>query len=158
MAAQTASTVRAAAFRSRCLSLAKTCSIGFRSGEYFGRKNSLAPAERMSWRTALLLWLPRLSRTTISPGRRVDGPRRIDPVMAQGRQEGHGFPAAVRNLGAESVPARSPSPQGRHVCPGPGLVDEDKPLSFDPILILCPLNAPPRHVGTIAFASRHAFF
>lgn len=28
MAAQTASTVRAAALRSRCLSLAKTCSIG----------------------------------------------------------------------------------------------------------------------------------
>ena len=71
MAAQTASTVRAAAFRSRCLSLAKTCSIGFRSGQYFGRKNSLAPAERMSWRTALLLWLPRLSMTTMSPGRSV---------------------------------------------------------------------------------------
>ena len=43
IAAQTASTVRAAALRSRCLSLAKTCSIGFRSGEYFGRKKSLAP-------------------------------------------------------------------------------------------------------------------
>ena len=48
MASQTVSTVRAAALRSRCLSLAKTCSIGLRSGEYFGRKNSLAPAERMS--------------------------------------------------------------------------------------------------------------
>lgn len=28
--------------------MAKTCSIGFRSGEYFGRKNSLAPTERIS--------------------------------------------------------------------------------------------------------------
>ena len=55
MAAQTVSTVLAAAFRSRCLSLAKTCSIGFRSGEYFGRKKSLAPVERMSSRTALPL-------------------------------------------------------------------------------------------------------
>ena len=35
-AGQTASTVCAAALRSRCLSLTKTCSIGFRSGEYFG--------------------------------------------------------------------------------------------------------------------------
>ena len=70
MAAQTASTVRAAALRSRCLSLAKTCSIGFRSGEYFGRKNSLAPAARMSWRTVLPLWLPRLSMMTMSPGRK----------------------------------------------------------------------------------------
>ena len=45
MAAQTASGVRAASLRSRCLSLAKTCSIGFRSGEYFGRKKVL-PAKR----------------------------------------------------------------------------------------------------------------
>ena len=52
-----ASNVRAAAFRSRCLSLAKTCSMGLRSGEYLGRKNSLAPAERISWRAALPLWL-----------------------------------------------------------------------------------------------------
>src|SRR5258705_10810746 len=29
---------RAAALRNTCLSLAKTCSIGFRSGEYFGSK------------------------------------------------------------------------------------------------------------------------
>ena len=50
MATQTASRVRAAALRSRCLSLAKTCSIGLRSGECFGRRKSLAPAERMSWR------------------------------------------------------------------------------------------------------------
>ena len=37
MARQTASTVRAAALRRKCLSLAKTCSMGLRSGEYFGR-------------------------------------------------------------------------------------------------------------------------
>ena len=36
MAAQTASTVRASALRRSVLSLAKACSIGFRSGEYFG--------------------------------------------------------------------------------------------------------------------------
>lgn len=48
MAAHTASTVRAAVFLTRCLSLAKTCSMGFRSGEYFGRKNSLAPTAQRS--------------------------------------------------------------------------------------------------------------
>ncbi len=41
--------------------------MGFRSGEYFGKKNSLAPTARMSWRTALPLWLPRLSGMTMSP-------------------------------------------------------------------------------------------
>jgi len=43
--------LRLAALRSQCLSLAK---IGLRSGEYFGRKNSLAPTERMARRNALL--------------------------------------------------------------------------------------------------------
>jgi hypothetical protein len=49
---QMVSAERAAALRNKCLSLAKTGSIGFRSGDYFGRKKSLAPAARMSWRTA----------------------------------------------------------------------------------------------------------
>jgi hypothetical protein len=48
MAAVTASKLRAAALPNRCFSLAKTCSMGLRSGEYFGKKNSLAPAERMA--------------------------------------------------------------------------------------------------------------
>ena len=54
--------------------------------------------------------------------------------------------------------ARRPSPQWSHIGPGPGLIDEDQPLRFDAILIFCPLDAPTRHVGTIAFASHHAFF
>ena len=125
MAAQTESTVRAAALRSMCLSLAKTCSIGFKSGEYFGRKNNLAPAERMSWRTALLLWLPRLSDHDIAWTKRrqenlldidpeahaidwsFDEPWRIDPVMAQGREESHGLPAAVGDLSGKFAPRRA---------------------------------------------------
>lgn len=90
--------------------------------------------------------------------RPLDEPWRINPVMAQGRQEGHGLPAAVGNLGVKSAPARRPSPQGRHIGPRPGLVDEDQPLSFDAALIFCPLGSPPRDLGSIAFASRHAFF
>lgn len=118
-----------------CLSLAKTRSIRFKSDEYFGRKKSLAPTERMNWRTALLLWLPRLSRTTMSPGRRT-GRRTfcIDPVTGHGCEEGHGFPAAVGDLGVNPAPAGA-HPQGCHIGPGPGLVDEDEPLSFDAILI-----------------------
>lgn len=90
--------------------------------------------------------------------RPLDEPWCIYPVMAQGRQEGHGLPAAVGNLGVKSAPARRPSPQGSHIGPRPGLVDEDQPLSFDATLIFCPLGSPPRDLGSIAFASRHAFF
>src|SRR5580700_3777355 len=81
MAATTVSRVRAAALRKRCLSLAKTCSIGFRSGEYLGRKNSFAPAERMAWRTASPLWLPRLSMITRSPGLSVGASAFATKVM-----------------------------------------------------------------------------
>ena len=38
---------RRAAFRSRVLNLAKTCSMGLRSGEYFGRNTRRAPTLRM---------------------------------------------------------------------------------------------------------------
>jgi hypothetical protein len=34
---------RAAALRNKCFSLAKTCSIGFRSGEYFGTATLPSP-------------------------------------------------------------------------------------------------------------------
>jgi hypothetical protein len=64
----------------------------------------------------------------------------------------------VGNLGGQPAAARRPSPQGSHIGPGPGLVNEDQALRLDAVLILCPLGAPPRHVGPIAFASYHAFF
>ena len=51
-----------------------------------------------------------------------------------------------------------PSPQGRHIGPGPGFVDEDEPLRIDAALIFLPLDPPPRDLWSIAFASRHAFF
>ena len=90
--------------------------------------------------------------------RPLNEPRRIDPIMAQCRQESHGLPTAVRNFGGQPVSARGPSPQGGHVGPGPGLVDEDQTLRFDAVLIFSPLGSPPGDVGTIAFASHHAFF
>ena len=51
--------------------MAKTCSMGLRSGEYLGRKTRRAPTSRIARRTAFPLWDPRLSRMTTSPGLRV---------------------------------------------------------------------------------------
>jgi hypothetical protein len=42
---QRASTLRSAIFRSKAFSLAKTCSIGLRSGLWTGRNNRVAPAD-----------------------------------------------------------------------------------------------------------------
>ena len=88
----------------------------------------------------------------------VDELRRFDPVVAQRSQEGRSAPAAVRNFGRETAAARRPSAQRRHVGPGPGLVDEHQPKRINAVLISDPLRPPARDVGTIAFASHHAFF
>src|ERR1017187_7951702 len=59
--------VRSAALRRWALSLLKACSIGLRSGEYFGRSTSLARGASMGFWTATPLWAGRLSMVTMSP-------------------------------------------------------------------------------------------
>src|SRR3954454_3379024 len=131
MAAQTASTVRAAAFRTRCLSLAKTCSIGFRSGEYFGRKNSLAPAERMSWARHCFVAAEIVHDDDIAGTK--DGQNNLLDIGAKAhavdrsRASIRSWRRAARKVIVFQRPSRTlvgslsprrPSPQGRDVCPG----------------------------------------
>jgi hypothetical protein len=95
---------------------------------------------------------------TLAIDRALEKPWRLDPVMAQGGQEGHGLPAAVWNFDGKPLSTWGPTPQCRHVGSGPGLVNENQALRLDAILIFDPLGSPSCDVGTIAFASRHAFF
>jgi len=95
---------------------------------------------------------------TLTINRPLEKPGRINPVEAQCSDKGRGLPAPVGNLRDQSPAARSPSAQRRHVGLGPRFVDEDQALRLDAILIFCPLRAPPRHVGAVAFASHQAFF
>lgn len=94
----------------------------------------------------------------VAVDRAVDEPWRLDPVMTQGRQEGHGLPAAMRHLGRQALAARRPSPERRHISLGPGLVEEHQAGSVDPALIRLPLQAPPRDVGTITLAGDQRLF
>jgi len=94
----------------------------------------------------------------VAVDRALEKPWRLDPITTQGRQERHGLPATVWNLGGKPLTARRPSPQCCHIGPGPGLVDENQALRFDAILVFDPLGSPPCDVGTIAFASHYAFF
>ena len=133
-----ASMLRPAAFRSHVLSLAKSCSIGFRSGEYFGRKKSLAPAARMAARIALPLWgaeivhdddVARLQRRhqdlfdiepeALAVDRPVQEPRCDDAVVAQRCQDGQGPPVTVRPLAMQPLADRCPAAQPGHVGLGP---------------------------------------
>lgn len=99
-----------------------------------------------------------ISPEAVAVDRAVEDPWRIDAIMAQRGEEGHGFPVAVRHLGPEPLAARRPPPERRHVGLGPGLVNEDQTLGIDPALILFPPHPPSRDVGTILFAGVHGFF
>ena len=79
-------------------------------------------------------------------------------IVPQGGQEGHGLPAAVRDLADQAAALRCPTAQRRHVGARPGLVDEDQAGRINAILVLDPLCSPAGDVRTVAFASHHAFF
>src|SRR5262249_1660984 len=63
--------------------------------------------------------------------RALEQPWRLDAIVTQCRQEGHGLPAAVWNLADEPLAAWRPPSQWGHIGSGPGLVDEDKPLRIN---------------------------
>lgn len=56
---------------------------------------------------------------------------------------------------ASSLRPRGATLQGRHIGPGPGLVD-DQPLNFDATLMPYPPGSSPRDLGATAFTSRDA--
>lgn len=90
--------------------------------------------------------------------RAIEDTRRVNPVMPQGSEEGHGLPVAVRDFCIEPVSAPAPSAKGRHVGFGPGLIDEDQPRRIKPALILLPSSAPPGDVRPVLLAWQSAFF
>src|ERR1700733_3907593 len=175
LASATASYVRASAFRSKVLNLAKTCSIGLRSGEYLGRNTRRAPTSRIARRMAFALWEPRLSRMTTSPEGRneelfnigaeaftVDGPveqaGRVDAVVAQGGKESRGLPAALRNLVDEPLAFRRPAAQAGHVGFRPRLVDEHQSPGIDKALIGPPTRAMAAYVRAVLLARDKRLF
>ena len=149
--------------------------MGFRSGEYLGRKSRRAPAALMARRTALLLCeivhdddvaLPQgrdedlvdVEAERLAVDRPVEEPWRLDPVVPQGGEERHRPPVAVRHLGGQALAARRPAPERSHVGLGPGLVDEDEAGGIDEPLPRRPLGPSPRHVGAVLFGRNQRLF
>jgi hypothetical protein len=64
----------------------------------------------------------------------------------------------VGRLGSQAFSAGAPAAQGRHVCLGPGLIDEDQPFWINAVLIPCPLAASSLNVGTILLFGQKSFF
>src|SRR3954464_1244575 len=176
-------TVRSAAFRRSAFSLEKAFSIGLKSRDYGGRNNSLAPAASMASRTGWLLWLDRVSMTTMSPGASAGTrtcltySRKPSPLMEPSRSWVAVTPlsrspatsvvflrcpcgtAARRRtpLGARprgrAPPPRRPAVQASHVRGGKALVDEHELRRIEIELGFEPVLTSPHHVGAVLLGS-----
>ena len=157
--------------------MAKTCSMGLRSGEYFGRKTRRAPTARMAFRTAFPLWEPRfvedhsvarlegrdeelldIGAEAFAVDRAVEQAGRVDAVVAQGGEERRGLPLALRDLVDEALSLRRPAAKPGHVGLGPRLVDEDQTPGIDAALIGSPARAMAAYVRTILLARDEGLF
>ena len=164
-------------FARGAFSLAKTCSIGLRSGEYLGRNSRRAPAalialsHRLSFvRSEIVehddvVALEGRNEELFDVGEKalaVDGAveqaGRLDAVVAQSGQERRGLPVAVRDLGDEPSAARRPAVEAGHVGLGPGLVDEDEPRRIDAPLMASPAQSMALHVRAVLLARDERLF
>ena len=99
-----------------------------------------------------------IDQKALTIDRPLDQPGRLDPVVAERRQKGHGVPVAERGLARQALASWRPSPQGRHVGLGPGLVDEDQARRVDTRLKFQPLRPTPGDVGAVLLAGDQRLF
>lgn len=90
--------------------------------------------------------------------RPVDDPGRIDPVAAQGGDEGQGFPVAVWDRCSEALAARRPAPECRHIRLDPGFIEKDQPAGFDPLLVGLPAQPLAGNVRSRLLSRQNRFF
>jgi hypothetical protein len=64
----------------------------------------------------------------------------------------------VRDLSEQAATTPVPTAQRRNIGLCPGLVDEDKPLGIDALLMPLPALAPPGNVRPILLGGEDAFF
>lgn len=79
----------------------------------------------------------------------IDKPRRLNVVSSERRDERHRVPMSERRLLLQSVAARGPPPQRRHIRLSPGFINENEPVRVDPLLIGDPLRAPACHIRPV---------
>ena len=168
---------RAPAFRSKVLNLAKTCSMGLRSGGAIPQEHEARPdvADRTSHHLSLVgaqivedhdvARLQRRDEELFDIGVEalaVDGPieqaGRVDAVVAQGGEESCGLPAAVRNLVDEALSLRRLAARVVDVGLRPGFIDEHQAPGIDEALIGSPSFAVAADVWAICSRATRVFF
>jgi len=90
--------------------------------------------------------------------RLIEDEGRFDPIMAQCRDEGHGFPVTVGNLVMKPLTNGRPATQGCHVGLGPSFINKNEAPRIRPCLILFPLFTPPGNFWLQLLGRQNAFF
>lgn len=90
--------------------------------------------------------------------RPVDDAGRVDAVMPERSDEGHGGPPPVRHMGDQALSTRGAAVGACHVGLGPGLVDEDQAAGIRSSLELLPLLATPGDLRPQLLGGKNAFF
>src|SRR3546814_3419732 len=78
--------------------------------------------------------LANIGQEAFAVDRTVEDARRGEPIAAQGAQEGHGAPVAMRGEAANPLASRPPAAQWGHVGFDPGLVDEHETAGIETTL------------------------
>ena len=177
MRLQVASCERSAALRNRCLSFGEDLFDRIEVGAVGWQEQKVCPSGPDGGPDGGLLvagevvedddvtWPQRRAELLLDPlgearaiDRLIEHEGRVDPVAAQGGDEGHRFPVTIGHLGMEPLAFGRPATQGSHVRLGPGLIYEDEPSRVRSPLIFLPLLAPPGHLWPQLFGGKNAFF
>jgi len=95
---------------------------------------------------------------TLAVDRTVEHARRFNAVVAQSGEESRCVPMTMRDFIDQTLAARRPSVEARHVGFDPGFVDEDEAGGIDAPLIGAPAGAMPAYVRAILLAGDEGFF
>ena len=82
----------------------------------------------------------------------------VDPVAAQGGDEGHRLPVAIGHFCVKPLTVGRPTPQRCHVGLGPGLIDEHETCRIRSPLILLPLLPSSGDLRPQLLCGKNAFF
>ena len=99
-----------------------------------------------------------ISQEDVAIDRAVEDAGRVDPVVTERGNEGHGAPVSERSLGIERLATSAPTMGPRHVGLGPGFINEDQTFGIEPALNPLPERTLARDVRAILFTCEQGFF
>ena len=99
-----------------------------------------------------------ISQEDVAIDRAVEDAGRVDSIVTERGNEGHGAPVSEGSLGIERLATSAPTMGPRHVGLGPGFINEDQTFGIEPALNPLPERTLARDVRAILFTCEQGFF